>query len=150
MFHVDQSLILLQLLPFRVWHRAKGLFQLAAAHSLLLSYTGNLQFYPAWTPSAAFLEWSSRDLTKTYSLIDNHELCSFQDLRDELHLPALEIFRYLQIQNFILSTLRTESGDLENMTQFDRKVSRTNMQGKLFPFICTSSLSRTPHPTPTM
>lgn len=98
----------------RLREHVKGVFNLISGHSPLLSFLGNLQFYPVWsTPTC-------RGFMMIHALADFQMLWSFPTLQKEYHLPAAELFCYLQIKNFVLASVG-KCSDLLILTQFEWK-----------------------------
>lgn len=72
-------------------------------HRPLLSFIRN----PAWTSPISFKAWEECDLTSLYQLLTSTGLVYFSDLCLRYGLPLWEVFRYLQIKNFLLAHLHT-------------------------------------------
>lgn len=80
----------------KVWNALKHKALLCSAHTPLQLLLYNRGFPPGIKDPNAFTQWSQRDMLSVHKLTKHGDIINFPSLQEELNLPRMEIFCYLQ------------------------------------------------------
>ena len=101
-----------------LWDSYKSKYSLVSPLNPLLSFYKNPTFYPAWIFPNTFKEWVRKDCIYVYKFLDSSGIMPFPTVCKKYGIPQSELFRYLQIKNFVETHL-TSSALKKQMSPFE-------------------------------
>ena len=112
-------------------------FKLKKTFEILKWFAYDSQFIPS-QHNYRFKEWTSLGLTTYYSLISKGTVRSFQDLTDKFGLQNQDLYRYLQIRDYIGKKMIKHYEPENDILQVFVKAYKDDPYKKIISKLCTS------------